>query len=324
MMRVAFCRVGTQNSMAGRPKTPNTILPVGTRVTSRVPIVGPGGAQLHPCGAVGVIVKAPPDQSHAYRVRFPDGWESPLKRTEMAVLARVQREGLERAGDVLEEYALFDRVMYRCIIGSRAYGLDESQSDTDRRGIYLPPADLHWSLFGVPEQLESDATQECYWEIQKFLMLALKANPNVLECLYTPIVEFVSPPAEKLLAMRSAFLSRMIYQTFNGYVMSQFRKLEADLRNHGAIKWKHAMHLVRLQLSGVVALREGYLPVRVEAEREELLAIRRGEIPWDEINARRLGLHAEFDRALADTALPERPDYEAANAFLVEVRRSQV
>ena len=87
------------------------------------------------------------------------------------------------------ECNLFERVIYRCVIGSRAYGLEDAESDTDRRGIYLPPAELHWSLYGVPEQLENEATQEAYWEIQKFLVLALKANPNVLECLYTPLVE---------------------------------------------------------------------------------------------------------------------------------------
>jgi len=37
-------------------------------------------------------------------------------------------------------------------------GLDDSESGTDLRGIYLPPADLHWSLYGVPEQLENDDT----------------------------------------------------------------------------------------------------------------------------------------------------------------------
>jgi len=29
--------------------------------------------------------------------------------------------------------------------------------------------------------------------------------------------------------MREKFLSRMVYQTYNGYVMSQFKKLQADL-----------------------------------------------------------------------------------------------
>jgi predicted nucleotidyltransferase len=87
--------------------------------------------------------------------------------------------------------------------------------------------------------------------VQKFLTLALKANPNVLQCLYTPLVEMVTPLAEELLAMRVMFLSQFVYQTYNGYVMSQFKKLEQDLQNRGAIKWKHAMHLLRLLWSGI-------------------------------------------------------------------------
>ncbi len=32
-------------------------------------------------------------------------------------------------------------------------------------------------------------------------------------------------------------------------------------------------------------------------------------------------LHRDFERALAETKLPERPDYEAANRFLIKARR---
>ncbi len=217
---------------------------------------------------------------------------------------------------------LFERIIYRCVVGSRAYGLDGAESDTDRRGIYLPPAELHWSLYGVPEQLENEATQEAYWEMQKFIVLALKANPNVLECLYTPLVETRTPLADELLEMRSVFLSRLVYQTYNGYVMSQFKKMQADLRNQGQVKWKHVMHLLRLLLSGIVVLQEGYVPVRVERHREQLLAIKRGEIPWNEVEQWRLSLHREFDAALEQTKLPDRPDYERANAFLIKARRA--
>jgi uncharacterized protein len=258
------------------------------------------------------------------------------------VLKHVQREGIEsrpatasatgsggtlptdQMSVPLDEYALLDCVIYRCIVGSRAYGLSGADSDTDRRGIYLPPAEMHWSLYGVPEQLESPETEECYWELQKFLILALKANPNVLECLYTPLVEHASPLAQELLAMRGAFLSKLIYQTYNGYVLSQFKKLEADLRQRGQIKWKHAMHLIRLLLAGITALREGQVPVSVETHRDELLAIRAGEMAWDEINDWRLRLHREFDAAYAETTLPERPDYERANGLLISARLAMI
>ncbi|MBK7998453.1 MAG: nucleotidyltransferase domain-containing protein [Verrucomicrobia bacterium] len=215
-------------------------------------------------------------------------------------------------------------IIYRCVVGSRAYGLDADGSDTDRRGIYLAPADLQWSLFGAPEQFEDNAAQSCYWELQKFLTMALKANPNILECLYSPMVEKVTPLGGELLAIRDAFLSQMIFQTFNGYAMSQFKKMEQDLRTRGEVRCKHAMHLLRLLLTGAATLRDGQVPVRVEAHRDRLLAVKRGDLPWAEVDAWRKELHRDFERALAETQLPERPDYEAANRFLIKARREMV
>jgi hypothetical protein len=296
------------------------IYAAGTQVVTNKPVQNVAGTIAHPAGAVGVIVRSPQDRQHAYRVRFTDGFEAPIHHDNLTLLAIYKQGGLAEPQCGLSQNGLFDRVIYRCVIGSRAYGLDDEQSDTDRRGIYLPPAALHWSLFGVPAQLENEETQEAYWELQKFLVLALKANPNVLECFYSPVVETVTPLAQELLDMKQAFLSRLVYQTYNGYVMSQFKKMQTDLRNQGRVKWKHVMHLIRLLLSGITVLREGFVPVRVSEHRDALLSIKAGELPWPQIDAWRLELHQQFERAFVDTKLPERPDYERANDFLVKAR----
>ncbi len=293
---------------------------MGTTIVTQDVIRRGKGDVLFPRGAVGVIVAAPADATHAYRVRFLDGSEQSLRRAEFVLQKVYRREGMEQ--DVLADRNLYDYVIYRCVVGSRAYGLATEDSDTDRRGIYLPPADVHWSLYGVPEQLEQG--EEAYWELQKFIRLALKANPNILECLYTPLVEHAAPLAQELLALREIFLSQLVYQTYNGYVMSQFRRLQKDLENYGEIRWKHAMHLIRLLLSGIHVLNEGLVLVDITEEREKLLTIKRGEMPWDEINVWRLQLHDTFDRAYENTPLPERPNYAAANDFLVRARRSMV
>jgi len=261
---------------------------------------------------------------HSYRIRLPGGEVIRLRRGEIAVLKHYQREGMAPAADPMAEYDLYRYVIYRCVVGSRAYGLDREDSDFDRRGVYLPPAHMQWSLYGVPEQLENAETDECYWELQKFLTLALKANPNVLEVLYSPMVEHATPLGRELLDMRQAFLSKLVYQTYNGYVMSQFSKLERSVHSRGEIKWKHAMHLIRLLLSGITVLREGLVPVRVDEHRDMLLAVRDGRMPWEDVDAWRLELHRRFDAAFTATALPDRPDYEAANAFLVRARRDMV
>ncbi len=303
-------------------QSPSLILSVGTQVVVLRDVVGDGGRLLHPRGSVGVIVKSPRDLDHAYRVRFLDGVEENLGRQDLITLAQFKEGEIGDAQITARRSDLLDRVIYRCVIGSRAYGLDDDESDTDRRGIFLPPAELQWSLYGVPEQLECQETQEQYWELQRFLVLALKANPNVLECLYSPLVETKTPLAEELLGMRSIFLSRLVYQTYNGYVMSQFKKMQTDIRNQGQVKWKHVMHLIRLLISGIDVLRKGVVSVRVDEYRERLLTIKRGEMTWEETEKWRLALHHEFDSALGATKLPERPDYERANSFLVRARRA--
>ncbi len=317
--------------MAGQPDH----ISAGTQVVSLVEVRGTNNSLVHPRGAVGVVTRTPAAEREKYLVRFPDGFECSLGRDQLEVLKHFKdRLGNEsRAnpfappaadgslGTASPTFDLESFIIYRCVVGSRAYGLESDESDTDRRGIYLAPAKLQWSLFGAPEQFEDNATQSCYWELQKFLTMALKANPNILECLYSPMVEKATPLGKELLAMRDVFLSQMIFQTFNGYAMSQFKKIEQDIRNHGEVRWKHAMHLLRLLLTGAATLREGRVPVRVEAQRERLLAVKHGEVPWAVVDAWRKELHRDFERALAETKLPERPDYEAANRFLIRARR---
>jgi uncharacterized protein len=300
----------------------------GTQVVALIEVRGPSDSLVHPRGGVGVVTRTPAATGEKYLVRFPDGFEASFESAQLEVLKHFK----DRLGDTARRcgvqsppaFDLEQFILYRCVVGSRAYGLDTDESDTDRRGVYLAPAELQWSLFGAPEQFEDNATQSCYWELQKFLTMALKANPNILECLYSPMVEKVSPAGEELLSIRNGFLSQMIFQTFNGYAMSQFKKIEQDIRNQGEVRWKHAMHLLRLLLTGAATLREGRVPVRVEAQHDRLLAVKRSELPWAEVDAWRKELHRDFECALSETKLPERPDYEAANRFLIKARRSQL
>lgn len=296
------------------------LLQNGTRVVLRVAI--PAAAGVVPSGSVAEIVVVPVDSQHAYRVRFPNGHEASVQRSEFALLSEVKSEDLSQLPPTLTERGLRENVIYQCVIGSRAYGLDNEGSDTDRRGIYQAPTDLVLSLYDPPPQLEDDEAQECFWELKKFLVLALKANPNVLEVLYSPIVEVAKPAAEALLAIRSAFISRLVYQTFNGYVISQFKKMIRSKEVKRAPNWKHAMHLIRLLESGITILETGELRLRTE-HRDELLEIRNGAWPWERVDRWRQDLHERFEAAFTSTTLPERPDYATVNDYLVRARRDE-
>jgi len=300
------------------------VLPVGTQVVTAIDQEDEASHSVRRSGAVGKIGQAPQDNSAAYLVQFPDGQQAHFYRHELSIRKHLQKLSFDRPDAANIESQLYAHIIFRCIVGSRAFGLETDSSDIDRRGIFLPPAKLHWSIYGIPEQIENDENQECYWELQKFLVLCLKANPNVLECLYSPLVEHASPLASELLANRERFLSKLVYQTYNGYVLSQFRKLEQDLRTKGELKWKHVMHLVRLLVSGITILNEEYVPVKVDEYRDKFMQIRTGLLSWGDINEWRLELHKEFDQALLDSTLPERPDYDWADEFLIKARKQMV
>ncbi|MFF6909993.1 DNA polymerase beta superfamily protein [Streptomyces sp. NPDC012389] len=219
-----------------------------------------------------------------------------------------------------DESLVRDHTVYACVMGSRAFGLATEDSDTDRRGVFVAPTPLFWRLDKPPTHIEGPAPEQFSWELERFCELALRANPNVLECLHSPLVEYVDGTGRELVALRGAFLSRLAHTTFVRYALGQRRKLEADVRQFGAPRWKHAMHLLRLLASSRDLLRTGELHIGVGDARDELLAVKRGEVPWPEVERRMNRLAEENDEAVTSSPLPPGPDRAAVEDFLVRVR----
>ncbi|MFG2873121.1 DNA polymerase beta superfamily protein [Streptomyces sp. NPDC048338] len=217
-----------------------------------------------------------------------------------------------------------DHTIYSCVMGSRAFGLATEKSDTDRRGVYLAPTPLFWRFDKPPAHVEGPGEEQFSWELERFCELALRANPNVLECLHSPVVERIDDTGRELLSLREAFLSRQAHGTFVRYAGGQRRKLDADVRQYGAPRWKHAMHLLRLLMSCRDLLRTGELTLDVGDERDRLLAIRRGEAPWDEVESWMNRLTEEADRASVRSPLPEAPDHARVEDFLMRARRASI
>ncbi|MET7685727.1 nucleotidyltransferase domain-containing protein [Streptomyces sp. NPDC005423] len=215
-----------------------------------------------------------------------------------------------------------EHTVYACVMGSRAFGLATDTSDTDRRGVFLAPTPLFWRFDKPPTHVEGPAEEQFSWELERFCALALRANPNILECLHSPLVEYADATGRELLALRGAFLSRRVHETFTRYALGQHKKLEADVHTYGGPRWKHAMHLLRLLTSARDTLRTGTLTVDVGEGRERLLAVKRGEVPWSEVELWMTRLAAEADGAVARTPLPAEPDLARVEDFLVRARRA--
>ena len=279
-------------------------------------------------GYIGEVVQVYDDAEETHLIRFSDGVTLGLPRRYLVVRRTLMTAELDMLAP--ENVNWTDYVFYRVRVGAHAYGLDESDAEEDSiRGVYLPPAQLHWSLYKPLEQIEQQrahsqnpqaTVDEIYWEIEKYTRLGLAANPAVLETLWTPAVITTNDLGRELRSIREAFLSRQILQTFTGYAMSQFRKMTRARERGDEPRARHSMQLIRLMLSGISAARTGEMDVAATEHHTELLAIRSGRMSFDETFAWAVALQRQFETAMHTTPLPDLPDYETVNLFLIKAR----
>ncbi|MEW5850845.1 MAG: nucleotidyltransferase domain-containing protein [Myxococcota bacterium] len=298
--------------------------------------------------------------------------------------------------------ALTPCVVLETVVGSRAWGLSDEKSDTDRRGVFVHPFPWTTGLHEPPQDLVSLDGSTTYWALRKTVHQALRADPNTLEVLFVDGARALDPMGQWLLEVRGAFVSSLIYGSFGRYALSQLKKLNqsARLAEHRAVvlEWlkedpppsldvvarrlvqaahvkgptvgdaellaktyikqlyrslhdqgllpasdfaalvwfarnaaaqfemprelrpKNAYNLLRLILVALHWLRAGEPSFVVESSwRPRLLAIKRGEVPLDDVLAEAEQLTAELEGARQSTPLPARPDLERADALLRRV-----
>jgi len=97
---------------------------------------------------------------------------------------------------------------------------------------------------GIPFEENDDMT---FYEIEKFLDLSLKNNPNILDILYTPSenIIYINLKGKKLLSEKDLFLSQIIKETFIGYSESQLLRIKSH--NKYLVKYP-LIHIVQDKL----------------------------------------------------------------------------
>ncbi len=114
-------------------------------------------------------------------------------------------------------------LLHDCVSGSHAYGLATETSDEDRRGVFCVPQKTLYGL-GFDAQISDERNDEVYYELGRFVELAAKNNPNILELLATPARHILVRHEVMDLFPPELFLSRLCAQTFGRYAMSQIDK----------------------------------------------------------------------------------------------------
>jgi uncharacterized protein len=116
-------------------------------------------------------------------------------------------------------------LLYKVIAGSKAYGLDLPDSDTDIRGIFLQPNEFRLGI-GYVEQVANIKNDIIYYELNRFMNLLTQNNPNILENLFVPNdkILYFNKKIKPLYDNRNLFLTKKIKYTFGGYAISQIKK----------------------------------------------------------------------------------------------------
>lgn len=116
------------------------------------------------------------------------------------------------------------KLIFKCIVGSHAYGTNIEGSDKDIKGVFIQnPKDMF--LNGYKEQYEVSA-DEVYYELGRFLELCKTANPTMLELLFTPadcIIE-ITDEFKLILDNKDRFITQKCKHSFSGYAYSQIQK----------------------------------------------------------------------------------------------------
>ena len=114
-------------------------------------------------------------------------------------------------------------IVLECISGSKAYGLDTPESDTDIKGVFVLPKNEFYGLNYIP-QVNNETNDVVFYELGRFIELLAVNNPNILELLSTPKSEvlFKHPFLKDI--KTEIFLSKLCKDTFGRFALSQIKK----------------------------------------------------------------------------------------------------
>lgn len=114
-------------------------------------------------------------------------------------------------------------IVMECLSGSKAYGLDTPESDTDIKGVFILPKEDYFGLDYIP-QVSNETNDIVFYELGRFMELLLQNNPNILELLSTPEDAVIYRHPFMSEVKPEIFLSQLCSNTFGKFALSQIKK----------------------------------------------------------------------------------------------------
>jgi predicted nucleotidyltransferase len=239
-------------------------------------------------------------------------------------------------------------VHYEVLMGSISYGVATDDSDWDVYGFCIPLKEmvfphLKGEIPGFGKQINrfeqfqqhhiKDSNKNRIYDITiysivKYFQLCMENNPNIIDSLFVPqrCVLHSTQVGNLVREHRKDFLHKGCWHKFKGYAFSQLHKMrtktplprskrDQDVQVH-QFDTKFAYHVLRLISEVEQILTEGDLDL--ERNREQLKAIRKGEMGEQEIydyfNQKEKDLEAVYN----SSQLPYSPDESKIKSLLLQ------
>lgn len=237
-----------------------------------------------------------------------------------------------------EEYKFLNDMKQDCLIiglaGSYSYGTETSKSDIDIRGIrYNSPE----TILGIkaPSFYKDNNTDTTIYDLNKVIPLLTAVNPNIIEILGLEPEDYIyiDKYGYDLIENADMFLSKnKIRNAFGGYATAQLKKLENTHmdKEHCC---KHAMHLIRLLMTGRDILTSGKIKTKVNKKDLVTLVYIRHGFFYNENNPRKMTdqfysyyelLEEDFHKAYELSNLPDEPNYDKIRDMLMSINYDTV
>lgn len=234
-------------------------------------------------------------------------------------------------------------VVLEAEIGSTAYGLNTAASDHDYVAVYLEPVE---TLFGIApesktcidrprtENAKSQAgdREQTLYPLRKFASLAAQGNPSVMSVLFSPLITV--PDTIGLRGVRDMFMSKKALDSHRGYAESLVAQLTGKRKPQfnrpelvSAHGWdtKAGRYAAQLLMQSIEMARNGSMSMPMSGNYLAFLKqVRDGELSLDDVLARIEGLKSELHDAEKGSELPDTPDYEAVNSWLIKTYREHL
>lgn len=223
---------------------------------------------------------------------------------------------------------LKDNIVLLVIAGSHAYGLNTEESDLDIRGISMGTRD---SILGMEsfDIFEDKNTDTVIYSMKRFMELAMKGAPNVLEILFSNPKNILccdEKIGKMLLDNRDMFLSKRVYYSFKGYAKNALKDAEKRLETNPEKADKYAMHYIRLCLEVITLLNGNDLTDVLKNNRDMLMWIRNGSMRHgDRFTEEFYEIIKDFEnlleKAYQNSLLPDTVDVKKVSGLLVNMNK---